>query len=152
MVILTFYVSDAINPNQGVEWADILSWTILWNGTDVSDDIIPIGGGMYKISVGPITISPGGDPILLNMTISAVGYEQRELEFLILVDPEIINKKPELGTLPPSGGGEDGNAKKAEEFGIPIIILVVVGVGSAIGASAITIFILRKRILLKRKI
>jgi parallel beta-helix repeat protein len=148
---LTFYVYNASNPTQGIEWENITEWLIWWNGTDVKGIVIPLGGGYYRISLEPITVLSGEDAIPLNGMISATGFELKEFEFFIAVDPELIDKTPEPGPSTPSGGG-GGKAKKAEEPAIPIITLVAAGVVSAIGAVAITVFILRKRILPKREI
>ena len=64
-----------------------------WNETDVSTDIQNFGNGLYFISLEPITVASGEDPILLNMIISADGYEDKYFETVIAVDPEVIDEK-----------------------------------------------------------
>jgi len=58
-----------------------------WNGVDVSSSVISLGNGYYFISLDPITVAPGEDPILLNMTISATGYDDKYFETHITVHP-----------------------------------------------------------------
>jgi parallel beta-helix repeat protein len=144
---LTFFIHNC--RDEGIPFAKIQMW---WNGENVSDDIISLPGGLYFVSLTAIPVAPGENGILLNMTILATGYNDKYFEIYLAVDPELIDKTPETGPSPPSEGGGGGKAKKAERPAIPLITLVAVGVGSAIGAGAITIFILRKRILPKREI
>jgi hypothetical protein len=148
---ITIYIYNTSNYNQGIDADNIDIW---WNGTQLSiNNITSLGGGNYSLSLKPIVVQLGEHPILLQINISdSEFYEPLLFEIYILVDPELVDKTPEPGPSPPSGGGGNAKTKKAEEPAIPIITLVVVGVGSAIGASAITIFILRKRILPKRAI
>ncbi|MFX1495848.1 MAG: hypothetical protein ACFFBZ_16310, partial [Promethearchaeota archaeon] len=84
---LTFYITNA--TGYGIDPAMIQMW---WDGTDVSTDIQNLGNGLYFVSLEPITIPPGEDPILLNITISALGYEDEYFETYIGVDPEVIFK------------------------------------------------------------
>ena len=86
---LTFYIYN--ETNQGINFASIQMW---WNETDVSTDIQNLGNGLYFISLEPIIVAPGEDPILLSMIISAEGYEDKYFETVIAVDPEVIDKKP----------------------------------------------------------
>lgn len=83
---------------QGIDFTTILMW---WNGMDVSADVQSHGNGFYFISVDPITVAPGDDPIMLNMTISATGYQEKYYETYLAVDPEVIDKE-EPGKLPPA--------------------------------------------------
>ncbi len=53
--------------------------TAEWGGIDVSVDLIPFGTGMYNLTVTPIWVSPGGTPILLNITADDPAYSKDEL-------------------------------------------------------------------------
>ena len=75
--------------SQRINFARIQMW---WNGIDVSTDVQNLGGGIYVISLTPITVLPGEVPITLNMTISASGYEEKYHEIYLAVDPDIINE------------------------------------------------------------
>jgi len=76
----------------GLEILDI-SFQIWWNGTIVpSENITELGNGLYDVSLEPITVAPDEDPILLNMTISDSGYEEKYFETYIGVDPEVVIK------------------------------------------------------------
>jgi ABC-type glycerol-3-phosphate transport system substrate-binding protein len=80
---ITFYISNA--TGDPITDATIQIW---WNGTDVSSSIQNLGNGNYSVSLIPIIVLPGEDPILLNMTISAIGYEDKYFETYIEVNPE----------------------------------------------------------------
>ncbi len=94
---LTFFVFDEIG--QGIDSATTQMW---WNGNDVSTDVQNLGNGLYFVSLEPITIAPGEDPILLIMVISAAGYEDKYFETYIGVDPEVLEK----GNTPPGSDVE----------------------------------------------
>jgi len=68
-----------------------------WNGTDVSASVQNLGSGLFSISLTPISVAPGDDPILLNMTISASGYNEKYFEADFAVDPETLEKSIEEG-------------------------------------------------------
>ncbi|GAH64535.1 unnamed protein product, partial [marine sediment metagenome] len=74
---------------DGIDFATVQMW---WDGTDVSGSVLNLGGGSYIVTLDPITVSPTDDPILLNMTISASGYDDRYYEAYFAVDPEVIDK------------------------------------------------------------
>ena len=125
-----FTIEFAIN-NESYEAIDFASIQIWWNGVDVSADIQNLGNGLYFISLDPITVAPGDDPILLNMTISAIGYEDKYFETYIAVDPEILQK---------------GDGKVSEELPLPLIVTIsVVSAGAAIGLASIFWYRRKKR-------
>lgn len=66
-----------------------------WDGNHISDQIEKLeDDGIYQISLTPITVPPGDPPILLRMLVSADGYQEKNIELYIAVDPEVINKEP----------------------------------------------------------
>ncbi|TFF95783.1 MAG: hypothetical protein EU547_07140 [Promethearchaeota archaeon] len=84
---LTLFMCD--ENNVGIIVDSIQMW---WNGTDVSSSVQTLGAGFYFISLTPITVVPGEDPILLNMTVSVDGYEMKSFEINLAVDPETLEK------------------------------------------------------------
>jgi len=89
---------------QAIDSAAIQIW---WDGTDVSSNIQNLGGGQYFVYFTPITVSPGDNPILLNMSISAEGFQDKYFETFIAVDPELMDKtepepepEPEIPGIP----------------------------------------------------
>ncbi|MEJ2252652.1 MAG: right-handed parallel beta-helix repeat-containing protein, partial [Candidatus Lokiarchaeota archaeon] len=96
---ITFFIHD--DNNVGITLDSI---EMEWNGTDVSSAVINIGSGLYFIALTPITVSPGDDPILLNMTVSADGYVVKHFEVNLAVDPETLIKNtpqnPSQPTIP----------------------------------------------------
>jgi len=119
---ITFYVYN--RENQGITGADIQMW---WNGTEVSNDVVNLGSGFYFVSLEPITVVPGEDPILLNITISADGYQDKSFETYLAVDPDILDKG--------IGGAR----------GIGGMSPLIVAIAGGIGLVGIIIHILRKR-------
>ena len=101
---------------------------IWWNGITVpSNNIKKLGNGLYNVSLTPIFVAPGEDPILLNMTITAAHHSDKYFETYLAVDPDVIDK-----TIP-----------KKKEPAIPgynLILLIVV-------ISIISIVLIRKRFL-----
>jgi len=81
---IIFYLTNA--TGDPINNAAIQMW---WNGTDVSSSIQNHGNGNYSVNLIPITILPGEDPILLNMSISAAGYEDNYFELYIAVEPDL---------------------------------------------------------------
>lgn len=115
------------NENEyGIDFAMI---QMEWNSTDVSTDVQNLGEGVYFVSLIPITVLPGEEPILLNMTISADGYQDKYFETYLAVDPDTLNK--------------DGE-KPAINFPF-IIIIVVSSIAGGIGIAGITVGLLRKK-------
>ena len=118
---ITFYVYNGIN--ESIDFAVIQMW---WNGTEVSTSIQNLGGGLYSVSLEPITVEPGEDPILLNMSVFATGYPDKYFEIYIAVDPDVIDK-----TIP----------KKKEPIIPGYSIILLIGL-----ISVLSIFIIKKRI------
>jgi hypothetical protein len=77
---LTLHIYNEIG--QGIDSAEI---QMCWNGIDVSADVLNLSNGLYFISLEPITVILGEEPILLNMTISVDGYEDTYFETDIAV-------------------------------------------------------------------
>ena len=114
------------DKGEGIDFATIQIW---WDGIDVSMNIQNLGNGLYFISLNPITVAPGEDPILLNMIISADGYQDKYFDTYLAVDPDILNKD---------------TGKPTEEPPLVIIIIASTSIAGGIGAIVI-IFLLRKR-------
>ncbi|MFX1442107.1 MAG: hypothetical protein ACFFHV_01725 [Promethearchaeota archaeon] len=140
--IVNFYIYD--ENDLGIGAANIQAW---WDGLEVPQNkIFSLGKGFYQISLSPITVSPGEDPILLNMSISAEGCYTKYYEIHLAVDPEIIDKGP---PPPPSSNGD----KEAVSEELPLIPMITV-IGTSIAAICIAVFIAWKKELfarLKRK-
>ena len=81
----TFFIYN--ETGDGIDFATVQMW---WDGTDVSGSVVNLGGGSYIVTLDPITVSPTEDPILLNMTISATGYDDKYYEAYFAVEPEQI--------------------------------------------------------------
>ena len=122
---LTFYIFD--ENNQSVNSAIIQMW---WNGSLVSGDVINLGNGLYFVSLAPITVAPGENPILLTMIVSVDGYEDKPFETYIAVDPDILDK--------------DGG-RAAEEFPFVLTIIIASSISGGIVAAGALMFLLRKR-------
>jgi len=119
---ITFSVYNA--SGQGIEGATIQIW---WDGTDVSSNVIEIGNGLYKISLTPILVSLGDDPILLKVTVSATGYENVDYELELAVDPATVEK---IG----------------EDFPFDSIILTIVISALVAGAGVIIAIVIIKKL------
>ncbi|MFX1411464.1 MAG: SBBP repeat-containing protein [Promethearchaeota archaeon] len=110
----------------GIDTAKIQMW---WNGINISNDVQNLGSGYYFVSLEPITVAPGEDPILLNMTISATNYADKYFEIDIAVDPASLLK---------------GEGEPTEEFPLILIIIIsVLCVGAIVGL--VSLFLLRRR-------
>ena len=110
---------------HGIDFATIQMW---WNGTDVSTSVVNLRSGLYNVSLDPITVAPGEDPILLNMTISVSGYNDKYFEVNFAVDPDTLDK------------GE------TTTDGFPFTIIIIVAIVSGAAAVFITsILLLKKR-------
>ena len=119
---LTIFVGN--ETGQVIDSAVIQMW---WNGTEVSNDVVNLGSGFYFVSLEPITVVPGEDPILLNVTISADGYQDNSFETYIAVYPDILDN---------GIGGSRGIGGMS-----PLIISIAGGTGLV----GIIIYILRKK-------
>jgi len=122
---ISFFIHD--DNDQYIDSATIQIW---WNGTDASTDVQNLGNGFYFVSLEPITIKPGEDPILLSIIITADGYEDKQFETYLAVDPETLEKRVE----------QDGKG-----FPFLILIIAIFSIAGGIGATLITVVILRKR-------
>ncbi len=137
---LTFYVFDASDPTQGIEG---VGWSLKWNGTDVSGDIIPIGGGNYSISLTPITVESGENPIRLEGSIIASGFDQKDFEFFFTVDPEVFDKtQPQPSPYAIIDGDNDDDDEGDKGAGIIIVGIIIL---ASVGAGVIVIFVLIKK-------
>lgn len=126
---VTFYISNSLN--EGIQFATIQIW---WNGIDVTTDIRDIGEGFYNISLKPIIVNPGEEPILLNMTILADGYQEGYLEIYIAVDPDVIDKESEY------------NGKPSDVLPMVSIIIIIASTAGGLGLAGIGLFkYLKKR-------
>ncbi|MFX1573904.1 MAG: nitrous oxide reductase family maturation protein NosD [Promethearchaeota archaeon] len=124
--IVTFTVQSEIG--QGIINATFQIW---WNDSDVSENVVKLGNGLYSVSLKPITVAPGDNPILLKMMVSAFGYEDKLFETYLAVDPEILGKQ---------------TGKRAE--GVPLITITIIAViitAAGIGLTSVAIIILRKK-------
>ncbi|MFX1495160.1 MAG: extracellular solute-binding protein [Promethearchaeota archaeon] len=83
---ITFYLSNA--TGDPINDATFQMW---WNGIDVSSSVQNHGNGNYSVNLTPITVISGEDPILLNMTITANGFNDKYFEIYIAVEPESPN-------------------------------------------------------------
>lgn len=122
---ITFSVYNS--KSQGIDFAAIQLW---WDGIDFSAGIQNSGEGLYFISVDPITVAPGGDPILLNMIISALGYQDKNFDTYLAVDPEILDK---------------GIGELTGDFPLNLIIIASTSIAGGIGVVGIIVYLLRKR-------
>lgn len=120
---LTIFVCD--EAEQGIDSAAVQMW---WNGVDVSVDVINLGNGFYFVSLEPITVAPGEDPILLNMIISADGYEDKHFETYLAVDPDTLDK-----------------GITTQEFPLTIVIIAITSIAGGIGVAGVSLVLLRKR-------
>jgi len=121
----TFYVFNELgNP------IDFATFEIWWNEIEISNSMQNLGGGLYFITLDPITVYPWEDPILLNMTVSALWYDDLYFETYIAVDPESLTTKGPFPPITPS-------------WVILINLLLVIGTPAVV--TAIIIYSLKKR-------
>jgi hypothetical protein len=92
-----------------------------WDVIDLSSDTQNLGNGYYFVSLDPITVAPGEDPVLLNMIVFASGYGGKYFETYIAVDPDTLQK-----------------GKAAEEFPLTLIITIsTISAGAILGGAGI---------------
>ena len=140
---ITFLLMDT--DNMVIPNANIQLW---WNGVDNSVNIDNLGSGVYRVSLNPILVNPGDDPILLNLTISASGYTNKYYELELAVDPLAVDKSQ----APPvdddddddSTGDDDGTGETPGGTNMIVIIGVIIGIVGAFGGVGV-ILILKKR-------
>jgi hypothetical protein len=120
----TFFLCN--EEGQGIDSA---TFQLRWDSIDYSSAVQNLGNGYYFVSLDPILVTPGEDPILLNMTISASGYESKYFEIHVAIDPDTLQK---------------GAQERSEEFPLLLIVTIsVVSVGVITGV--VGIFWFRKR-------
>ena len=132
---ITFSVYN--EKDQGIDVANIQMW---WNNTDVTVNITNLDDGVYIVYLEPITVAPNDDPIILNMTISSLGYYDIYYETNIAVDPDVIDK--EIRITPTIGGNDDDDDDKDIDFGFAVVVVVV---SLFVGAGLSVIYILTKK-------
>ena len=143
---ITFYVFNASDYDWGISEAEIEIW---WNEVNVTDDLMDKGFGNYSISLEAITVQPGETPIKLNGTLNAIGFIPQDFEFYIAVDPELIDKTVSPPLSP--ANGDDDNAQKEEGSELPIVTLLVISIGSAIGIVGVVLVLIKKGIIFKNE-
>lgn len=103
---LTFFISGENGNGIIVDSIDMG-----WNGVNATSNVTLLGEGYYLASLSPITVTPDEDPILLNMTVTADGYEDKYFETRLAVDPKTIEKEqsqdPEETEDPDDSGADD---------------------------------------------
>jgi hypothetical protein len=111
----------------GIEGATIQFW---WNATECTGNMTELGGGLYRINVTAITVTPVEAPIKLNFTISKIGYTNKIFEKYVAVDPDNVVK---------SNVGGPGNTEGSENFWQQnsLAIILVGAVGGVIGVSLV---------------
>ena len=119
----TFYIHNS--TGFAIDDASIQAW---WNGVELSTDVQNLGSGYYFISLNPITVGPGEDPILLKLNFSAPGFETGHFETNIAVDPD---------TLQNENGGPTG------EF--PWMMMITIFSISLVAVIILVSFWLRRR-------
>ncbi|MFX1488264.1 MAG: hypothetical protein ACFFBI_03890, partial [Promethearchaeota archaeon] len=124
---LTFYIYN--ETGDSIDFADIQVW---WDGTDVSSDVQNLGNGLYFISLEPITVIPGQDPIILQIIAYATGYDGKYFETAISVDPETLQKD--------TTGGWNGS-----RFPVEIVAISVSLSAAAVLGGGIYIFMKRRK-------
>ncbi len=122
---LTFYIYN--ETGDGIDFADVQIW---WDGIEVSSDVQNLGDGLYFISLDPITVVPGEDPIMLQICAYATGYDGKYFETAISVDPDTLQKD-----IP-----ED-----QKRDGIPIEIITISITLSSAAVLGVGIYILMRR-------
>ena len=122
---ITFYIFN--ESNHGIDNVTIQMW---WNSRNISTSVQNLGSGLYFVSLEPITVKPGEDPILLEIDISASGYEDKSFETYIAVDPDILL-------------GETG--EQTEDSPLIIIIITSTSIAGGIIIIGATAFLLRRR-------
>ncbi|MFX1480915.1 MAG: hypothetical protein ACFFCI_22750, partial [Promethearchaeota archaeon] len=124
---LTFYIYN--ETGDSIDFADIQVW---WDGIDVSSDVQNLGNGLYFISLEPITVMPGQDPIILQIIAYATGYDGKYFETAISVDPETLQKD--------TTGGWNGS-----RFPIEIVAISTSLSAAAVLGGGLYIFLKRRK-------
>ena len=140
---------DALQIGQVINDPSIKIW---WNGTSVpANNIKHLGGGLFSVALTPITVAPGDDPILLNMTISASGYQDKYYEMYLAVDPDIVKSPTSTTNQPLLNTGNDDDDDDEEDDNVLLIVATVSAI-SALGAVVvISAILIKTRLRLKRE-
>ncbi|MFX1344046.1 MAG: hypothetical protein ACFFAI_02980 [Promethearchaeota archaeon] len=123
---ITFLVAD--EEGIGIENATIQAW---WNETFIAaNNIEDLGNGLYLVPLNPILVIAGEDPVLLNITVSAEGYQTEYYETYFAIDPDVIDK----------------DVQKPPDNNTPfIIILTITSIFGGIGVAGVILFLLAKK-------
>lgn len=118
-----------------------LSFQIWWNGEIIpSNDIDCVGIRSYKITLTPIFVKSGGNPVLLNMTIKSANHENTYFEFNIAVEQPLVII---------SDDDNDDDDKEGEKFSISEFLISPLGMilsGSiCFGGFLGVVYLIRRR-------
>jgi len=119
---ITFFVCN--ESNHGIDSGTIQMW---WNSSDVSSHIQNLGDGYYFVSLKPITVKPGEDPIILEIAIFTFEYEDLFFETYIAVDSDTLIKDD------------------ASEFPFHLIMIIITSIAGGIGMVGAILFLLHRR-------
>ena len=123
---LTFYIYN--ETGDAIDFADTQIW---WDGIEVSSYVQNLGDGLYFISLDPITVVPGQDPIILQIIAFATGYDGKYFEIAISVDPDTLQKD---------------TPEDQQRDGIPVeIITITVSLSSAAVLGGGVYILMRRR-------
>ncbi len=95
---ITFEVKDCWGALVDITWLSDI--TILWDGTDVSSDVVREGTGTYSISLTAELVPPGSPGKWLNISAQYTGYAPGKLGVAIAVDPDAVQKDGDATGLP----------------------------------------------------
>ena len=101
-----------------------------WNSSDVSSRVQNLGDGFYFVSLEPITVKPGEEPITLEIAISIFEYEDLFFETYIAVDPDNLIE-------------DDGISPDESPF--YLIIIIITSIAGGIGMTGAILLLLRRR-------
>ncbi len=145
---IEFIITVNISSNIGLELSDVII-QVWWNGTTVqSNNITELGNGLYNISLTSILVEPGENPILLNMTVSAVHHSDKYFGIDLFVDPEAVDKGPDPESPKPGGilgdNDDDDDDGDKESSSVAIIVGIIIGGIAGVGVIGIIVFSRRK--------
>lgn len=148
--VFTINISSNFNIFKEYDFSfTINSLQMWWNGTAVqTDNITEIGTGSYNISLTPILVTPGEDPVLFNISISATKHGEFYYELDLAVDPETVGSNKTVENEPPddeSGPGDTSPSPPPTEPpaipGYDLLLIVI----SLIGSIAIGLIYISKQ-------
>ena len=136
--VLTIKISSGIGLNPGIQ--SVQMW---WNGTLVPPtNIDELGNGLYNVSLSPIFVEPGQDPIIFNMTITSSNHRDKYFELKLAVDPKAVKS---TSPTPPNEADDDDNDEVAERLNMMLIILVISIVSGCALVGVVIIVVLIKK-------